>query len=52
MPNREPDRLRLTLPRIAAFNPKGEGFLWDTEMPRLAVRARPSGAKSVIFKAR
>ncbi len=44
-------RQRLTLPRIAAFKPKGEGFLWDEDMPRLAVRARPSGAKSFIFKA-
>ncbi|MDT3668939.1 MAG: integrase family protein [Aromatoleum sp.] len=43
-------RERLTLFRIAAFNPTGEGFLWDTEMPRLAVRARPSGARSFIFK--
>jgi len=44
-------RQRLTLPRIAAFKPKSEGFLWDEDMPRLAVRARPSGAKSFIFKA-
>lgn len=44
-------RQRLTLPRIAAFKPPGEGFLWDEDMPRLAVRARASGAKSFIFKA-
>ena len=43
-------RQRLTLPRIAAFNPKGESFLWDEDMPRLAVRARASGAKSFVFK--
>ncbi len=43
-------RQRLTLPRIAAFNPKGEGFLWDEDMPRLAVRARSTGTKSFIFK--
>lgn len=47
-------RQRLTIPRIAAFKPTGEGFLWDEEMPRLAVRARPSGnkscKKSFIFK--
>lgn len=43
-------RQRLTLPRIAAFKPEGEGFLWDEDMPRLAVRARASGAKSFIFK--
>lgn len=43
-------RQRLTLPRIAAFKPAKEGFLWDEDMPRLAVRARASGAKSFIFK--
>ncbi|TYC54736.1 DUF4102 domain-containing protein [Zoogloea oleivorans] len=43
-------RQRLTLPRIAAFSPKTEGYLWDEDMPRLAVRARPSGAKSFLFK--
>ena len=43
-------RQRLTLPRIAAFNPPSDGFLWDEAMPRLAVRARASGAKSFIFK--
>ncbi len=43
-------RQRLTLPRIAAFKPEGEGFLWDEDMPRLAVRARASGAKvSKVF---
>jgi integrase len=43
-------RQRLTLPRIAAFNPTSEGFLWDEGMPRLAVRARATGAKSFVFK--
>ena len=43
-------RQRLTLPRIAAFSPKKEGFLWDEESPRLAVRARASGSKTFIFK--
>jgi integrase len=43
-------RQRLTLPRIAAFKPDGEGFLWDEDVPRLAVRARATGAKSFIFK--
>lgn len=43
-------RQRLTLPRIAAFNPTAESYLWDTEAPRLAVRGRPSGAKTFIFK--
>lgn len=46
-------RQRLTLPRINAFNPTSEGYLWDEDMPRLAVRARPSGgksSKSFLFK--
>lgn len=43
-------RQRLTLPRITAFNPDKESFLWDEDMPRLAIRARPSGAKSFVFK--
>lgn len=43
-------RQRLTLPRIKAFNPDKESFLWDEDMPRLAIRARPSGAKSFVFK--
>lgn len=43
-------RQHLTPTRIAAFKPKTEGFLWDDEMPRLCVRARPSGAKSFVFK--
>lgn len=46
-------RQRLTLPRINAFSPTSEGYLWDEDMPRLAVRARPSGgktSKSFLFK--
>lgn len=45
-------RERLTLARIAAFNcPEGkkQAFIWDTEAPRLAVRAT-AGAKSFIFE--
>lgn len=45
-------RERLTLPRIAAFNcpaDKKQAFLWDTDAPRLAVRAT-AGAKSFIFE--
>lgn len=45
-------RERITLGRIANFNcPDGkkQAFLWDTEAPRLAVRAT-SGAKSFIFE--
>lgn len=46
-------RQRLTLPRISTFNPTSEGYLWDEDMPRLAVRSRPSGgktSKSFLFK--
>lgn len=43
-------RQRLTLTRIAAFNPATESVLWDEDMPRLGVRARPSGAKTFLFK--
>lgn len=43
-------RQRLTLPRIAAFKPKSDGFLWDEDVPQLAVRARASGSKSFVFQ--
>lgn len=43
-------RQRLTPPRIAAFKPKSEGFLWDEDAPQLAVRVRASGTKSFIFQ--
>ena len=47
-------RERLTLARIAAFKcPEGrqQAFIWDTDAPRLAVRAT-AGAKSFIFEAK
>ena len=47
-------RERLTPDRIRRFNcPEGakQGFLWDTDAPRLAVRAT-SGAKSYIFESK
>ena len=47
-------RERLTLARIAAFAcPEGkqQAFLWDTDAPRLAVRAT-AGAKSFIFESK
>jgi integrase len=46
-------RERLTLQRISAFrcpDGKAQAFLWDTEAPRLAIRATASGAKSFIFE--
>jgi len=53
---REPARRRLTptsiaaFPKDRAFNPTGENFLWDDVCRWLAVRYRPSGAKTFIFK--
>lgn len=47
-------RERLTLARIAAFAcPEGkqQAFIWDTDAPRLAVRAT-AGAKSFIFESK
>lgn len=48
------DRIKLTPARIRDFTcPPGQAqdFLWDSESPRLAVRATP-GAKSFIFEAK
>ncbi len=48
-------RERLTLERIKRFscpNGKRQDFLWDSEMPRLAVRATAAGAKSFIFESK
>lgn len=47
-------RERLTLARIAAFacpEDKKQVFLWDTDAPRLAIRAT-AGAKSFIFESK
>jgi integrase len=46
------NRQRLTLPRINAFScqtGKGQDFLWDSDVPRLGVRATEAGAKTFIF---
>lgn len=46
-------RERLTLERIKRFScPEGkqQWFLWDTVMPRLAVRVTAAGAKSFVFE--
>lgn len=46
-------RERLTLERIRRFKcpeDKQQSFLWDTEMPRLALRATSAGAKAFIFE--
>ena len=44
---------KLTIQRIAKLQcdtGKGQGFLFDTESPRLAVRVTAAGAKSFIFE--
>jgi integrase len=44
-------RIKLTTGRIREFSvPTGQGFIWDTEAPGLAVRATGNGAKSYIFQ--
>lgn len=43
-------RQHLTPTRIAAFKSNVRAFLWDDEMPRLAVLARPTGTKTFVFK--
>ncbi len=47
-------RERLTPERIRRFTHEGDGsnqtFMWDSEVPRLAVRATRNGAKSFIFE--
>lgn len=48
-------RERLTPDRIRKFTcPPGvqQGFLWDTEAPRLAVRATAAGSKAFIFESK
>jgi hypothetical protein len=48
-------RQRLTLLRIDGFScpdGKAQAFLWDTEVPRLAVRVTRAGAKSFIFESK
>lgn len=50
-----PARERLTLERIRRFTCPPEvtqAFLWDTDAPRLAVRATAAGAKSFTFEAK
>jgi len=46
-------RERLTLERIKRFKctpGKQQDFLWDSEMPRLAVRVTAAGAKAFVFE--
>ena len=44
-------RIKLTAGRIADFTTdKAQAFLWDSEIPGLAVRVTPSGLKAFIFQ--
>ena len=46
-------RVKLTAGRVAEFSTdKAQAFLWDTEVPGLAVRATLSGVKAYIFQSR
>ena len=46
-------RVKLTAGRVRDFScpaDKSQTFLWDSEVPGLAVRATPTGAKAYIFQ--
>lgn len=46
-------RVKLTAGRVAEFTTdKGQAFLWDSEVPGLALRATSSGHKAYIFQSR
>ena len=46
-------KAKLTPGRISAFTTsKAQEFLWDTEVPGLAIRATPSGSRAYIFQGR
>jgi integrase len=48
-------KIKLTLQRIQDFScppGKAQAFLWDADVPGLAVRATPNGAKSFIYQSR
>lgn len=49
------NKAKLTAGRIAAFTcpaDKHQAFLWDTDVPGLALRATPGGTKAYIFQSR
>lgn len=49
------ERVRLTAPRVAAFEcppERQQAFLWDDEVPGLALRCTRAGAKAFIFERR
>jgi integrase len=48
-------KVRLTLQRIQEFScptERTQAFLWDADVPGLAVRATPNGAKSFVYQSR
>jgi integrase len=46
-------RIKLTAGRIREFTTdKAQAFLWDSEVPGLAVRATPSGKSAFVFQAK
>ena len=46
-------RVKLTAGRVTEFSTEsGQSFLWDTEVPGLALRATSSGNKAYIFQSR
>jgi integrase len=48
-------RVRLTAGRINDFkcpSSKSQAFLWDTDVPTLALRATPTGRKTYVFESR
>ena len=46
-------RVKLTAGRVAEFTTEnGQAFLWDSEVPGLALRATSSGNKAYIFQSR
>jgi integrase len=48
-------RVRLTSEKIRVFTcpaSKSQAFLWDTDAPRLALRATPTGRKTYVFESR
>lgn len=50
-----PNRVRLTAGRVDAFTctaGKSQAFLWDTEVPTLALRVSPTGRKTYVFESR
>jgi len=53
--SQQKSRVRLTAGRVADFTcpaEKSQSFLWDTEIPALALRVTPTGRKTYVFESR